>query len=112
MPPGQARMIDFQRAHRFGKQPETGPRPIVARVTHFKMKNDILSRGRNLKGTQTSVNEQYPPEIMEKRRKLFPIFKEKRDAGDTVRMVLGRLYINNQLYRTEEEKAQDGMVET
>ena len=109
MPPEDARQIDFQRAHRFGKKSDNKPRPIVARLTHFKMKDLILRCGRNLKGTSLSVNEQYPPEIMDKRRALYPVFKQAREAGATARLVMGRLYINGWLYRTEEEQALDDM---
>ncbi|XP_065325883.1 NLR family CARD domain-containing protein 3-like [Pelmatolapia mariae] len=55
------------------KTPKTGsgrPRPIVAKFGHFKQKEQVKSRGRELKGTDFSVNDQFPREILERRRVL------------------------------------------
>ncbi len=36
------------------------PRPIVAKFGYFKQKEQVKSRGRELKGTDFSVNDQFP----------------------------------------------------
>ncbi|CAL8400532.1 unnamed protein product [Boreogadus saida] len=49
MPAADLAIMDFQRAHRFGKVTIDKPRPIVACLPHFKMKFAIMGRGRELK---------------------------------------------------------------
>ena len=71
----QVETIDFQRAHRFSGRGEGRPRPIVAMLTHYKMKSALLQQGRDLKNTPFSINEQFPHEIVEIRRALYPTFK-------------------------------------
>ncbi len=44
------------------------PRPIVAKFGYFKQKEQVKSRGRELKGTDFGVNDQFPKEILERRK--------------------------------------------
>lgn len=99
MPPESLAKVDFQRAHRFGKVSTDKPRPIVACLTHFKMKSAIMERGRQLKDSPLGLNDQYPKEIMDRRRILVPILKEKRKQKQKVKLVVDKLYVNNELYR-------------
>jgi hypothetical protein len=66
MPAADLAMMDFQRAHRFGKVTIDKPRPIVACLSHFKMKLAIMGRGRELKDSPLGLNDQYPKEIMDR----------------------------------------------
>ena len=92
-------MVDIQRAHRFGKVTLDKPRPIVVCLSHFKMKYAIMRRGRELKDSPLGLNDQYPKEIMDRRRILVPILKEKRKQKQKVKLVIDKLYVNNELYR-------------
>lgn len=68
--------IHFDRVHRIG-QKRAGSlkhRPIVAKVTNFKSKIAIMERSRELKGTNLSVTDQFPPEILRRRRILQPLY--------------------------------------
>ncbi len=70
LPPATVQNITFHRAHRLGKQRNNGPRPIVAKFEHFKQKELVKSKGRELKGTDFGLNDQYPREINERRKVL------------------------------------------
>ncbi len=48
------------------------PRPIVAKFGYFKQKEQVKSRGRELKGTDFGVNDQFPKEILERRKNSVP----------------------------------------
>ncbi len=75
--------ICFERVHRMGaKKPGAPrPRPIVAKFGYFKQKEQVKSRGRELKGTDFSVNDQFPKEILERRKILFPIRRSLIQKG-------------------------------
>lgn len=95
----QVKGISIERAHRFGRKIPQKSRPIVAKLFDHKMKMAILQRGRELKDTPFSVNDQFPPEILERRRILYPILKQRRAQNLKTRLVVDRLYVNDQLFR-------------
>ena len=73
----EAKNIKFDRVHRMGPTGR-GNRSIIAKITPSKDKGKILSHGKNLKGKNFRVFEQFPPEIQERRSRLMPIFKEAK----------------------------------
>ncbi len=75
------------------------PRPIVAKFGYFKQKEQVKSRGRELKGTDFSVNDQFPKEILERRKILFPIRRSLIQKGSRAVIAVDRLYVDGQLYR-------------
>lgn len=62
IPQQEAESVSFHQVHRIGKSSHdsTKARPIIARFEHFRQKEWIKSRGRELKGTQFGMNDQYP----------------------------------------------------
>lgn len=106
LPTSTVNSITFHRVHRIGqKNTTTGnnrPRPIVAKFEHYKQKQHVLQQGKQLKGTNYGLNEQYPKEIMQRRSKLHPVRKEMARLGHKTVLVVDRLYINGQLYRNAE----------
>ena len=91
--------IDFDRVHRIGGPRARKPRPIVAKFSHYKDR-DVVRRAAfaELKGTHFYVNEQFPKEIEDKRKQLYPVRRAAYRAGDNVRLAVDRLYINGSLY--------------
>ncbi|KAL0151919.1 hypothetical protein M9458_052771 [Cirrhinus mrigala] len=83
LPEDTVENICFERVHRLGaKKPGTPrPCPIVAKFGYFKQKEQVKSRGRELKGTDFSVNDQFPKEILERRKVLFPIRRSLIQKG-------------------------------
>ena len=93
--------ITFHRVHRLGgRRPDARrPRPIVVKFEHYKQKELVRSRGRELRGTDFSVNDQFPKEILERRRCLFPVRRKFIDGGARAVIAVDKLYVNGQLYR-------------
>ncbi|KAL4008592.1 hypothetical protein ACER0C_002444 [Sarotherodon galilaeus] len=75
------------------------PRPTVAKFGHFKQKKQVKSRSRELKRTDFSVNGQFPKEMLERRRILFPIRRGFIQKGSRAVIAVDRLYVDGQLYR-------------
>lgn len=104
LPADTVNNISFHRAHRLGGRRQEGqrPRPIVVKFVHFKQKELVKGRGRELRGTDFSVNDQFPKEILERRRRLFPVRRKFIDGGSRAVIAVDKLYVNGQLYRDKE----------
>lgn len=59
----------------------------------------MKNKGRELRGTQFGLNDQFPREIQERHKKLIPIMKQLRKEGTRATLNIDKLYINGQLYR-------------
>lgn len=70
--------LAFDRVHRMGP-PGHQNRSIIAKMNPSSGKGKILANGRNLKGKQFRVFEQFPPEVQERRKRLMPLFKESKE---------------------------------
>ncbi|KAJ8362218.1 hypothetical protein AAFF_G00388660 [Aldrovandia affinis] len=102
--PSEAEAIRFSIVHRLGRakaglQP---PRPIVAKTVDLKMKSSIMAKGRELKGSKYSITDQFPPEILRRRRLLSPIMTEARKSKKKVRLSIDKLFIDGILYKNPE----------
>ena len=110
--------ITFHRAHRMGtvsNDDETGPadssaptseparskgpRPIVVKFEHYQQKILVRSKGKELKDSGFGMDDQFPSEILKRRKKLFPIRKELVKKKIKAVISVDRLYVNGQLYR-------------
>ena len=54
-----------------------------------------------LKGTEYGISQQFPREIMDKRRELVPIMKKARSEGKDAYLVVDKLYIDKVLYKSK-----------
>ena len=73
--------ISFERVHRIGKANEFNERPrnIVAKFSYFKDREYIrINAARKLHGTRIWVNEHFPPEIENNRKKLYPVMRQAK----------------------------------
>ena len=59
----------------------------------------VKSLVKRLAGTKIGMNDLFLKEIAERRKVLYPIFKEKRLKAKQVAFVVDKLYIDNQLFR-------------
>ena len=66
-----------QRAGRYHEGPRR-PAPIVAKFSFFKDRETIRKSGRLLKGTNYSIQEQFPEVIAQKRKPLYPNLRQAR----------------------------------
>ncbi|XP_045898520.1 uncharacterized protein LOC123966398 [Micropterus dolomieu] len=101
LPAETVKNISFHRVHRLGgrRQENQRPRPIVAKFEHFKQKELVKGRGRELRGTNFSINDHFPREILDRRRVLFPIRKRLIGEGSRAVIAVDKLYVDGQLYR-------------
>lgn len=70
--------VEFQRLHRNGKGVGSNPRPILARFLRYKDCENILSLGKNLKGTQFQMFPDLPYELIKRRKTLLPVLKKAK----------------------------------
>ena len=94
--------IKLHRAHRMGKYDPVKIRPIVAKFAYYPDRENVRKNAGKLKGKATGISQQFPREIMEKRRKLVPIMKEARENGKDAYITVDKLYIDKRLYRGPE----------
>lgn len=94
--PGVRNHID--RAHRIGPHKFGQNRPIVARFTDFRCREHVRTSSFRLQGTPLGIAEQFPKEITENRKQLFPVLKKaKRDKKKAV-LVRDKLFIEGKFY--------------
>ena len=92
--------IEIERAHRIERKRDDGkPRPIVVKFLRYQDKEYVRKSAYLLKGTRIGIAEQFPKEIAETRKRLYPIMKKAKQDGNTAKLVKDKLYINGQRYR-------------
>ena len=105
---GQKDPVSFERVHRMGKpNAPRGPkhRPIIAKFSHFKKREEIKMSGRMLKGKPFGINEQYPTEIFNRRKALLPILRQAKKDGKKATLSGDRLFINGSRYIPSQEES-------
>ena len=60
--------VEIERAHRAGRKSRNKPRTIVCKHLRFKDKQNILRKGKLLKGTNVFINEDYCQDTAEYRQ--------------------------------------------
>lgn len=95
--------IEFERVHRAGQPRQAGaPRIIIAKFSHFKDRERVRRAApTTLKGTEYGINEQFPKEIEDRRKKLYPVMRQARRQSKKAVLVKDKLYIDNELYVAE-----------
>ncbi|XP_063436930.1 uncharacterized protein LOC134718363 [Mytilus trossulus] len=94
--------IEFGNVHRFGRS-QRGMRPIVARFLYQADLQYVLENAYRLHNTRYGIKQQFPKEIEDRRKKLYPIMKEAKYNRRNVKLVRDRLYIDNELYEIHDE---------
>ena len=84
----------------------------MAKVSYFKDREYIrLNASKRLKGSQIYVTEQFPPEIEEKRRKLYPVLRQAKKDKKRAKLVRDTLYIlEGKGYVPEESAPNNALV--
>ncbi|XP_037529259.2 uncharacterized protein LOC119406597 [Rhipicephalus sanguineus] len=68
---------DIDRVHRLGRHSGSRCRPIIAKFTFYKTKQEILSNGRKLRGTTYSIGEDFSRRVQNARRQLVEFARQK-----------------------------------
>ena len=101
---------EIERPHRLGRKRDNGkPRPIVVKFLRYQDK-EFIRKSYLLKGTKFGIAEQFPKEIAETRRKLYPIMKKAKEEGNAVKLIKDKLFINGQRYRGPQSEKDESMA--
>ena len=94
--------IGFERVHRIGRKRDTDDqrvRPVVAKFSNFKDRELVRKQApQTLKGSDVWVQEQFPPEIEQRRKALYPVMSAERKKKKKVSLVRDTLYIDGVKY--------------
>lgn len=90
--------MELGNVHRFGKYTPGKARPIVARFIFYKELDHVLKLSWKLKNKPYSITEQFPREVEDRRRQLYPIRKKARADNLRTKMVRDKLFIEGKLY--------------
>lgn len=94
--------IKFERVHRMGRTRSGGPRDIVAKFSLFKDREEVRRSRFKLRQTGHFINEQYPKEISDRRRRLVPKMKAAIRDGKRSWISYDKLYVNGRLVRDDD----------
>jgi hypothetical protein len=74
--------IKIEKAYRLGRKKDgaTRPRPIVVKFGSYE-REMVRNLSKRLKGTNFGISPHYPPEVLEKRRKLIPVMLKQRQEN-------------------------------
>ena len=72
----------------------------------------MLNNAYRLRNTPYGIRQQFPREIEDRRRELYPIQKEAKRQGKRVALIPDRLYKENELYVPAEEIDEAGDFDT
>ena len=107
IPQNDVDAIRFERVHRIPVKPSSqrsqsrGPRPVIVRFSHYQNKEFVRSFYKNLKGTKIGISDDFPREVEEIHKTLYPVLKQ---AKRKQKRAFFKLIINGQIYRGEETK--------
>lgn len=103
---------DLDEARRIGRFNPQKNRPILIKLTRESTRLMILKKAKLLKGTDVWIDEDYPKEVQEERRRLIPQMKEAREKGYRAQVRYNKLIVNGEIYRAnafgEEETEGEG----
>ena len=75
---------------------QSKPRTIVAHFVRLRDKARILKDAKKLAGKPFGISEQYPKEISERRKQLYPIYKQARRNNRRAFLKVDRLFIDGE----------------
>lgn len=94
-----AKDIKIDRAHRLGSFKNDKTRPIVVKFNYFQDKVNVKKQASDkLRNTSFRVSDQYPKEIQDRRRALYPAFAQAKGQGRKAVLSYDKLYIDGNMY--------------
>lgn len=94
----EARNMVFDRVHRVGTASNNKVRPIVAKFHYFKQREIVrqasYDHAQVLKGANIGIGVQWPQQVREARKSLYPIMQQERNKGNTMKLVKDKLFVN------------------
>lgn len=100
----------MDRVHRVGVRRQNKSRPIVAKFHYFRDRETVRKRSYDhsdaLKQANLGIGMQWPQQVREARKSLYPVMQRERQNGKEVKMVRDKLFINGTEYRQEQDQQQ------
>ena len=88
----------FDRIHRLGNASHNKVRPIVAKFHYFKQREMVRQASYNhsasLKAANLGIGIQWPQQVRDARKTLYPIMQQEKNKGNTAKMVKDKLFVN------------------
>jgi uncharacterized protein YoxC len=91
--------IVIQRAHRIGRVQSGNIRPLVVKFLSSTQRELVLRSSINLKDTPFAIAEQFPPEIVKRRKILLTIKKELANKKTKSSLSVDKLYVSGQVFK-------------
>ena len=86
--------IEFHRVDRLGRKISGKTRPIVAKFVLREDRETVRRAApKTLKNKPFGVNEQFPKEINEKRKQIYPLYKQAKNEEKRASLKIDKLYI-------------------
>lgn len=107
---GYMDMRSFVRVHRVGQYNKHRPRPIIARFCHFKDRENVWLCRKDIKLNQgILISEDFPADILERRKQLYPIleaaYRYRDPANSDFRfrgfIEVDKLILNGEVYTVD-----------
>ena len=86
----------FERCHRLPVPVD--PKPIIVRFNWFEDRSNVWKCRMKLRGSNISLREDFPSEIVERRKTLYPVFKKAKELNKNAYMVADKLHIDGTVY--------------
>ena len=88
-------IMRFQRCHRLGKGEKS---PIICRFAFYEDRDLVWGKRNSLKKSQYFITENFPPEIEDRRKKLYPVLKAAKKQNKKAKIVYDKLIIESKEY--------------
>ncbi|KAL1446945.1 hypothetical protein WDU94_015621, partial [Cyamophila willieti] len=89
------RVEDLDECVRVGTKGDGKIRPIKVSFTSYKKKLNVLRNKKKLKGTKTSITEDYNKQVRERRRALVPIVNQIRMKGEFAEIRFDKIFTSS-----------------
>lgn len=92
--------VKIDRSHRIGRKRDGDrkPRPIVVKFNYHQDREFVRLNARKLRGTRIGISEQFPEEIENIRKTLYPELKKAKSEGKRAKIVRDKLIIEGQVF--------------
>jgi len=100
IPEEKVRNMIIQRCHRL--KVNIKPQPMICRFQLFSDRMTVWNARLNLKNTRLSLNEDFPPEILARRKVLYPVLKAAQKDKKPCKLLADKLIIEEKTYTTKD----------
>ena len=109
----EAPNLTFDRVYHVGYQKANKTRPIVAKFHYYKEREVIRTKSfekpEQLKQQNFRVGAQWPQQVRDARKTLYPIMLREKQKGNNVKFVREKLFVNGQEYVLAQDEQQPPM---